>query len=126
MLPALLAPSIVLRLERASISNGAHAAAAVIDILLRDALVLTVAVFLAQSGFRVPRSVFVALAYFAVAADVVNQLTLRMLPPNPRYKREWTELQGRQTRAEIVRLLELRALHRSLPEFAGGPVGLLQ
>lgn len=110
MLPALLAPSVALRLERAY--GGTHDAAAVVDVLLRDALVIIGASVLARSGYRVPRSVFVGMACFAVAADVLNQLTLRLLPPNPKYTREWTDLQARQTRAGIVRLLELRALAR--------------
>lgn len=100
---ALLLPSALLaRLEQQEAPGG-------LDILLRDALLLAAAAALQRWGFGATRSAFVALACFAAAADLLNQLTHRLLPQNAVYRRAWAALQQQQAREAIVRLLEVRA-----------------
>jgi len=81
---------------------------------LRDSLLLATVFLLNRNGISSPRTIFVASASFVLIAEIINDVTYRILPPSLSKRRDWLDLQKRQIKRELTKLLELRHGHKDL------------
>ena len=65
--------------------------------ILRDLVLLLVVTQIDVFGFSIPLKIFRFFAFYVIASEIINNVVYRLMPPNEKLKKEWADLQKRET-----------------------------
>jgi hypothetical protein len=85
---ALLTPSFIVAVE-----NKKHDS----SYILRDLVLLLIVTQINLYGFSFPLKIYRFFAIYVIASEIINNLLYRLVSPNQQLKKEWENLQKRQT-----------------------------
>jgi hypothetical protein len=76
--------------------------------IIRDFLLLALVTTLRHYKIHLPNTIFVSMGLYTMVCDILNNLTVRLLPKNKLLKNNWLHLQKVQIQEQLITLLELR------------------